>query len=83
MTESSESEPFETLDLSGVACPMNYVKIRVKLSKMDKGETLGIILDEGQPIQQVPTSLDMDDCDILSIKQFDDKRWQLVIQKSI
>lgn len=46
----------QQLDLRGVACPINYVKTKLKLEEMDDGEMLEVLLDEGQPIKNVPRS---------------------------
>ncbi|MBI3604280.1 MAG: sulfurtransferase TusA family protein [Nitrospirae bacterium] len=44
-------------DLRGVACPLNYVKTKLKLEMMDAGERLEVWLDAGEPIKNVPMSL--------------------------
>lgn len=46
----------QQLDLRGVACPINYVKTKLKLEEMADGEMLELLLDEGQPIKNVPRS---------------------------
>lgn len=52
-------------DLRGVACPMNYVKTKLKLEMMDAGEKLEVWLDAGEPIKNVPMSLKNDGHKIL------------------
>jgi len=47
-------------DLRGVACPMNYVKTKLKMEMMDAGEKLEVWLDAGEPIKNVPMSLKND-----------------------
>jgi sulfite reductase (ferredoxin) len=47
-------------DLRGVACPLNYVKTKLKLEMMDAGEKLEVWLDKGEPIKNVPMSLKND-----------------------
>ena len=47
-------------DLRGVACPLNYVKTKLKLEMMDAGERLEVWLDAGEPIKNVPMSLKND-----------------------
>ena len=47
-------------DLRGVACPLNYVKTKLKLEMMDAGERLEVWLDAGEPIKNVPLSLKND-----------------------
>jgi sulfite reductase (ferredoxin) len=45
------------IDLRGVACPMNFVKTKVALASMKKGELLEVLLDNGEPIENVPKSV--------------------------
>ncbi|MDI3465079.1 MAG: Ferredoxin--sulfite reductase [Nitrospira sp.] len=52
-------------DLRGVACPMNYVKTKLKLEMMDAGERLEVWLDAGEPIKNVPMSLKNDGHQVL------------------
>jgi sulfite reductase (ferredoxin) len=52
-------------DLRGVACPLNYVKTKLKLEMMDAGEQLEVWLDAGEPIKNVPLSLRNDGHKIL------------------
>jgi sulfite reductase (ferredoxin) len=47
-------------DLRGVACPLNYVKTKLKLEMMDAGEKLEVWLDAGEPIKNVPLSVKND-----------------------
>lgn len=43
-------------DYRGVACPMNFVKTKMDLANMQKGQLLEILLDDGEPIENVPRS---------------------------
>ena len=44
------------LDLTGVPCPMNWVRTRLALERMEDGERLDVVLDPGEPIDSVPAS---------------------------
>ena len=35
------------LDLRGIACPLNFVKTKIQLDKMQVGEKLEVLLDPG------------------------------------
>lgn len=48
------------LDLRGTPCPINFVRIKLKLAQMKPGEKLEAWLDPGEPIEQVPDSLRME-----------------------
>lgn len=45
------------IDLRGVCCPINFVKAKLAMEEIEKGEILEIVLDEGEPILNVPRSL--------------------------
>lgn len=46
------------LDLRGVACPMNFVKTRLFLDKIATGDVVDVLLDDGEPIESVSSSVD-------------------------
>jgi sulfite reductase (ferredoxin) len=69
------------LDLSGVACPINYVKTKLMLEELDPGQHLEVILDDGEPIRNVPESLKNDGQKILSQDKIDDHHYCLLIEK--
>ena len=45
------------LDLRGVICPYNFVKTKLKLETMERGQILSVLLDDGDPIRNVPQSV--------------------------
>jgi tRNA 2-thiouridine synthesizing protein A len=44
------------LDLTGVMCPLNWVRTRLALERLTAGETLTVRLDPGEAIESVPRS---------------------------
>jgi tRNA 2-thiouridine synthesizing protein A len=44
------------LDLTGVPCPMNWVRTKLALEELPAGETISVRLDPGEPIESVPRS---------------------------
>jgi tRNA 2-thiouridine synthesizing protein A len=44
------------LDLSGVPCPMNWVRTKLALEDLPPGDSLTVLLDEGEPLESVPRS---------------------------
>lgn len=59
-------------DLRGVACPLNFVKAKLALEKVQLGEVLEILLDDGEPIQNVPDSFRGQGQKVLGIDKVDD-----------
>ncbi len=70
----------KVLDLCGVACPMNFVKTKLKLEEMNDGEVLEIHLDDGEPIRNVPRSVKDEGHEIVSVEKIGNK-WKLLIKK--
>ena len=70
----------ENLDLTGVPCPQNAARTLLRLSGMDTGEVLKITLDDGEPMEMVPQSVEEEDHTILQRTQLDDGRWVLWIE---
>ena len=58
-----------TLDLRGVMYPINFVKTKLKLESMEPGEVLEVILDSGDPIQNVPKSIKEEGHKIVEVKK--------------
>jgi tRNA 2-thiouridine synthesizing protein A len=59
-------QPDAELDLRGVICPYNFVKTKLKLEAMEQGQTLSVLLDDGDPIRNVPRSVSNEGHTILS-----------------
>ena len=60
------------LDLRGTPCPINFIRSKLQLEKMATGELLEILLDQGEPIEQVPNSLIMEGYTIESQERKED-----------
>ncbi len=69
-------------DLRGVGCPMNLVKTKVAFASMNSGQTLGLILDDGAPINNVPGSVQREGHEVLSREQLPDGTWSVLIRKA-
>lgn len=77
----TEIKATASLDLRGVMCPINFVKTKLKLESMDTGEILEVVLDSGEPIQNVPKSIKDEGHKIVEVKK-EDGFFRLKIQKS-
>ena len=67
-------------DFRGVACPMNFVKTKIALTPMRSGQTLEILLDDGQPINNVPGSVRQEGHEILKTEKVG-SYWSVLIRK--
>jgi sulfite reductase (ferredoxin) len=74
----SSAERFK--DLRGVGCPMNFVKLKIELVSMASGEKIAVLLDDGEPVANVPGSVKNEGHTILKLEQ-QGTHWMLLIRK--
>ncbi|MEQ1848566.1 MAG: sulfurtransferase TusA family protein, partial [Nitrospira sp.] len=55
--QNESDTPVSELDLRGVICPYNFVKTKLKLETLEQGQVLSVLLDDGDPIRNVPRSV--------------------------
>jgi len=79
-TTGNLRKPMEELDLRGVICPYNFVKFKLKLESLEVGSQLTVLLDDGEPIKNVPQSIANEGHKILKQEKVA-QYYQLLIQK--
>lgn len=57
-----------TLDITKEHCPMTFVKTKLALAKIAKGDTLEVLLNAGEPLNNVPRSAEEQGFEIVSIE---------------
>jgi sulfite reductase (ferredoxin) len=68
-------------DCRGIQCPMNFVKVLYDLAKMQHGERLRVLLDDGPPIENVPRSVIREGHKVLEQVKVGD-HWSILIEKA-
>ncbi|MBI2855046.1 MAG: sulfurtransferase TusA family protein [Chloroflexi bacterium] len=68
------------IDLRGVLCPNNFVYIKLKLEEMAPGDRLEVLLDDGEPMRNVPRSLKEEGHRILKVSP-EGEQYRLLIQR--
>jgi sulfite reductase (ferredoxin) len=71
--------PVIKMNLLGVACPMNYVKTKLQLEEMDPLQILEVLLDAGEPAENVPRSVKSDGYRVISMEPEGD-HYKLIIE---
>ncbi len=71
----------DSLDLRGVLCPINFVKTKLKLDEMTAGDHLEVLLDDGDPIANVPQSVKEEGHQIMKVGKAEDGHYRLLIKK--
>ena len=69
------------LDITRETCPMTFVKVKLQLARMDAGQQLEVILNQGEPLENVPRSCEEQGYQVLSSDDCGDGRHRLLIKK--
>ena len=77
---ASDSSDVVFRDYRGVACPMNFVKVKIDLAAMAPGRLLKVLLDDGEPIENVPRSVADEGHEIVELKN-EGSHWSVLIRK--
>jgi len=69
------------LDITHETCPMTFVKVKLQLAKMGRGEQLEVLLNAGEPLENVPSSCEEQGYKVLSNEPTDNHKHLLLIEK--
>lgn len=70
----------QIIDLRGVSCPTNFVKAKLALEDMENGEMATILLDDGEPVKNVPRSLKAEGHKLLGLVQAEEGHYTLILE---
>lgn len=70
-----------TLDITKEHCPMTFVKTKLKLAQIADGDTLEVLLSEGEPLDNVPRSATEQGFEVLSIEHVAGTTHKVTIKK--
>ncbi len=70
-----------TLDITKEHCPMTFVKTKIKLAQIAKGDTLEVLLTEGEPLENVPKSAAEQGYEVLSVEHVEGNIHKVTIRK--
>lgn len=71
------------LDLRGITCPLNFVHAKLRLETLAAGDVLTLLLDHGEPIENVPASCRAEGYAVLEQVELDDGVWRVRIQNKV
>jgi TusA-related sulfurtransferase len=69
------------VDISDVVCPVTFVKVKVALEELEDGQVIEVLINEGEPIQNVPRSLKDEGHKVLKIKNNQDGTYTMLVEK--
>ncbi len=71
----------QTIDLRGICCPTNFVRALIALEEVDTGQRVLILLEDGEPLKNVPRSLKAEGHRLIGIKKALDGHFEVEIEK--
>jgi len=71
----------QVIDLRGISCPTNFVKAKLALEDLENGDQARILLDDGEPVKNVPRSLKADGHKLLGLRLADEGHYILELTK--
>jgi TusA-related sulfurtransferase len=57
MENAGQPQPVAAMDLCGTPCPLNFIRTKLALEKLECGAWLQVDLDPGEPEQMVASGL--------------------------
>ena len=60
---------------------MTFVKTKIELSKLSKGDILEVLLSEGEPLENVPANAKEQGYEVLSVEHVEGTTHKVIIQK--
>ena len=77
MTEIKHNQ---SIDITKEICPMTFVKTKLKLETMDRGQILEVKLREGEPLANLPKSVEQEGHRVLEIFK-EDPFYKILIER--
>jgi tRNA 2-thiouridine synthesizing protein A len=69
------------IDITQDRCPMTFVKTKLELEKLQPGDTLEVLLNDGEPLNNVPKTAVEQGFSVVEKVHVKDNVHRLVIQK--
>ncbi|WP_340690733.1 sulfurtransferase TusA family protein [Hydrogenobacter thermophilus] len=69
------------LDIRGDVCPFTFVKSKLVLEEMEKGEILRVIVDYRPSAENVPKSMREEGQEVLAVNQIGSSEWEIIVRK--
>ncbi len=71
----------KTLDITREHCPMTFVKTKIELSKLQPGDTLEVLLTEGEPLDNVPRNAREQGYQVVAVEHIEGTTHKVTIKK--
>lgn len=69
------------IDIRGDVCPYTFVKSKLALEELQRGQVLEVVVDHKPATENVPRSMENEGHKVLEVTQIGENEWRIVIQK--
>ncbi|MGQ9652813.1 MAG: sulfurtransferase TusA family protein [Thermodesulfobacteriota bacterium] len=69
------------LDLRGEVCPYTFVKSKLAMEDMGRGEVLEVVLDFPPAVKNVAKSMEMEGHEVVEVQEVDPVSWKIFVRK--
>ena len=71
----------DTVDITDKVCPLTFVKAKVAIDELEDGEVIAIRMNDGEPVQNVPSSIKEEGHQVLKLVNNEDGTYNLIVKK--
>lgn len=71
---------FEELDLTGIRCPLNWAKAKVRLEELGPDEGLALLVDDPRGVRDIPRAAEAEGYDVVEVEPRG-AAWRIVIRR--
>ncbi|MDQ0202326.1 sulfurtransferase TusA family protein [Pectinatus haikarae] len=69
------------VDITDVVCPVTFVKAKMSIEDLEDGQILGIKMNEGEPILNVPRSFKDEGHKVIEVNDNEDGTFTIFVEK--
>lgn len=82
MSNQSQQDADQVLNLSDEVCPYTFVKSKIALENLASGQVLQVQLGNSESASNVPRSIDLEGHEVLSVEQPGPSQWVVTIRRA-
>ncbi len=78
-----DRNPDRELDIRGEVCPYTFVKTRLALEEMQRGQILRVLVDYEPATKNVPRSVKLQGDEVLAVETCGARQWAITVRKLV
>lgn len=71
----------EVIDITSAVCPMTFVKAKAAIDELEIGQILEVIMNDGEPAQNVPRSMKEEGQQVLKLEKMPEGTYRMFVKK--